>query len=719
MKILFFTICLLTATVISAQNTFRVVVKDASTHQPLPGATAIEKSKHVGAVSDSTGVIVIKNLPSGRNTIEFSMIGYQSRSMSYTLPLEQEQTISLAPEALDLEEVVVTSTRSSRTIDKIPTRIESIVSGELEEKAVMQPASIRLALTESTGIQVQQTSQVSGSASIRIQGLDGKYTQMLQDGFPLYSGYSGGLSITQIPPLNLRRIEIIKGSSSTLYGGGAIAGLINLVTKEPTAEQELSAMVNANVTSALDLSAFYSKRFGRTGLTVFASGNLQKQYDADKDGFSDIPRMNRYTLNPKFFYYIDNQTTLSIGINATTEKRKGGDMQVLTNRADDERIYFEQNNTDRYSSQIKFEKEFAGSNKLTLKNSIGYFHRSIGRHNYLFDGQQISSYTEASYLIPGERAEWVFGADAMTDNFRQLHHAPNDLSISNYTLGIFGQNTYTISKVFIAETGLRLDYAGKNNFFALPKISLLTKISPQWTSRIGGGLGYKTPTLFSEEAEERAFMDILPLGKNLKPERSYGGNLDVDYKTHVGDDWSFAVNQMFFYTMIDKPLILSKVENAESYEFVNANGKLHTKGFETNLKIRYDDISCFIGYTFTDAQRVFDGKSTPNPLTAKHRINANIMYELDDKLRLAYELFYIGKQTLWDGMPTRGYWMMGASAQYEIGKITFFINFENFTDTRQSRWGALWSGSRQNPLFDDLYAPTDGFIANGGIRITF
>ena len=109
------------------------------------------------------------------------------------------------------------ATRSTRTIKNIPTRVEFINAEELEEKAIMNAANISLVLRESTGIQIQQTSLSSGNSSIRIQGLDGRYTQLLKDGFPLYGGFSGGLSIMQIPPLDLAQFEIIKGSSSTLY----------------------------------------------------------------------------------------------------------------------------------------------------------------------------------------------------------------------------------------------------------------------------------------------------------------------------------------------------------------------------------------------------------------------------------------------------------------------------------------------------------------------
>src|SRR5688500_4453880 len=145
--------------------------------------------------------------------------------------------------------MVITSTRSSRTIADIPTSVEFISGEELEEKGNMKPGDIRMLLSESTGIQTQQTSATSYNSSIRIQGLDGRYTQILRDGYPMYAGFAGGISIMQIAPLDLQQVEVIKGSSSTLYGGGAIAGLVNLVSKTPGEGREISFMANA--TSAM------------------------------------------------------------------------------------------------------------------------------------------------------------------------------------------------------------------------------------------------------------------------------------------------------------------------------------------------------------------------------------------------------------------------------------------------------------------------------------
>ena len=224
------------------QNEFKAIVKDIDNKEPLVGSNAILQGTTIGASADRNGLIEIKNIPDGKHVIFFSYIGYQAKTETFKFPLAQTETIEIFLHvALDeTEKMVITATRSSRAIADIPTRIEPISGEELEEKGNMKPGDIRMLLNESTGIQTQQTSATSYNSSIRIQGLDGKYTQILKDGFPLYSGFSGGLSLLQIVPLDLKQVEVIKGASSTLYGGGAIAGLVNLVSKIPKVKREIS-----------------------------------------------------------------------------------------------------------------------------------------------------------------------------------------------------------------------------------------------------------------------------------------------------------------------------------------------------------------------------------------------------------------------------------------------------------------------------------------------
>ncbi|MFV8442217.1 TonB-dependent receptor [Flavobacterium sp. LB2P44] len=718
-KILFIIFFLLNLNLIFAQNTLKAIIKNEKTKETITNVSVFLEGNKNASVPDENGLVIIENIPDGKQTIIFDAIGYRKKEKTLLFPLNDAIEIFLEPTAEELEEVKVTSTtRSSRTIKNIPTRIETIASGELDEKSSMQPGNIKMLLTESTGIQTQQTSQVSGSASIRIQGLDGKYTQLLQDGFPLYSGFASGLSILQIPPLNLKRVEVIKGSTSTLYGGGAIAGLINLITKEPTDTREISFLANINQTQALDLSGFYAEKYKKSGLTIYASSNSQKAYDVNNDGFSDIPKFNRYTISPKFFYYPNEKITFSLGVNAGFEKRIGGDMQVIDNKSDATHTFFERNNSNRYSIQAKFEKTFDNKNMLTIKNSVGYFNRKIEKQTYNFEGQQVATFTEANYLIPNEKSEWNLGANLVSDNFKQINLVADKLDYYNATFGIFAQNNLNITEKFILESGLRLDISNRSNVFVLPRLSILYKINEKLSSRFGGGLGYKSPTIFSEETEEKAFQNINSLDfSKINPEKSYGLNADVNYKTTIFDEVSFAVNQMFFYTIIKNPLVLNPVPSTVNYAFENANGNIETKGFETNVKLRFEDISCYIGYTYIDAQRNFDNNSIVNPLTAKHRINANLMYEWEEKLRIAYEVFYVGNQYLTNNEKVRDYWVMGVSGEYKFKYFSIFLNLENFLDSRQSKWDNMYSGTIQNPKFREVYTPTDGFILNGGIKI--
>jgi outer membrane receptor for ferrienterochelin and colicins len=273
---------------------------------------------------------------------------------------------------------VVTTTRTSRTITNTPTRVEIISGEELEEKGNMKPGDIRMLLNESTGIQTQQTSATSYNASIRIQGLDGRYTQLLRDGLPLYGGFAGGLSLLQLAPLDLRQVEVIKGSASTLYGGGAIAGLVNLVSKTPTDKRELSFLANGTSAGGLDLSGFYSQRYGMVGMTVFGARNSHAPFDPAGIGLTAIPKFERYTINPRLFFF-GEKTTAHIGVNYTTEDRLGGNMQYIRHGITG---FFEQNHTVRFSTQASFTHTFRENLLLNVKNSYTRFSRSINMPIY-------------------------------------------------------------------------------------------------------------------------------------------------------------------------------------------------------------------------------------------------------------------------------------------------------------------------------------------------
>ena len=179
-----------------SQHTYRALVPDAHHGEPLAGVNIIIEGAAIGASSNAQGQVLITGIPVGEQTLVFSFLGFEEARRTYSFPLanpERIDVIELEEAHEELEEVAVTATRTSRTVADAPTRVETIAGEEIDEKISMEPANISMLLNESPGITVQQTSAVSGGAVIRIQGLDGRYTQMLKDGFPLYGGFYGGL----------------------------------------------------------------------------------------------------------------------------------------------------------------------------------------------------------------------------------------------------------------------------------------------------------------------------------------------------------------------------------------------------------------------------------------------------------------------------------------------------------------------------------------------
>jgi len=703
----------------TAQNILTVVIKNAGSGEVLPGAAALLAGTGKGAIADANGVAVISNIPNGKQVLTFRFTGFEEHTETLTFPRSNDTLfVLLEAAAEEIEEVVISSTRSTRTIQNIPTRVELIGGEELEEKGNMKPGDIRMMLNESTGIQTQQVSATSANASIRIQGLDGRYTQLLKDGFPLYAGFSGGLGLLQTPPLDLKQVEVIKGASSTLYGGGSIAGLVNLISKVPADERELKFLMNGTSAGGLDLNGFYSQKFRKAGFTLFASRNTSKAYDPSNTGFTAIPKTERYVFNPKLFVYFSEATKMSIGVNTSFENRTGGDIQYIEGKGDNIHRYFEKNKSNRFSTQFSFEHEFNANSSLTVKSSANNFNRTITIPDYTFDGKQWSTYSEVSYNNNQEKMDWVAGLNVYTDNFKE--YPSNDFPKRNYdqhTIGGFVQNTWKATTWLQTEAGFRSDYIFDYGWTFLPRISALFKISPQFTSRAGGGFGYKTPTIFTEETERIQFKSVLPVSPDInKLEKSYGANFDVNYHTSLFHKTGLSINQLFFYTRINHPLLLSNA-GTNQYQLINANGYVDTKGWETNVKLSYADFKLFIGYTFTDAQLNENGIKMANPLTAKHRLNNVLMYEIEDKWKVGLEAYYYSKQQLNDGSTGKQYWTCGFMAEKLWKRFSLFVNFENFTDTRQTKFDTIYTGTVTNPVFRDIYAPLDGFVVNGGLKL--
>jgi iron complex outermembrane receptor protein len=694
----------------------QIKVLTEAENEPLFGATVYFEALEKGAVTDFDGIATFTEIPDGQHQIIISFLGFEAFETTIQIPSNTALVFKLKEGGNQLDAVVLQSSRSTRTVRKIPTRIEFIGAEELGEKAIMNPTNISMVLRESTGIQMQQTSLSSGSTNIRIQGLDGRYTQLLRDGFPLYGGFSSGLSILQIPPLDLQQFEIIKGSSSTLYGGGAIAGLVNMVSKTPDEEPALDIMLTQTQALGSTANVFYSKRNEKFGVSLYGSGHYQKAYDPEDDGFSNLPKTTSISFNPKLFYYPSDKTTLWFGLNGTYDDRIGGDITKIESGEDGIHQYTEENNSKRLSSQLVYQTQLDSVSSLEFKNSVSFFDRNLTVPDFNFDGKQTNTFTEITYNTASEKTDWIVGANLYTSNFDENDNAPLQRDQKDVTFGAFANNIYDISDNWILETGLRADYNTDFGFFPLPRISLLYKNNSGFSSRIGGGLGYKIPDIFTEEAEYINFENVLAIDKStVDAERSYGVNFDVNYQTRLSDEIGFSINQLFYVTAINDGLLLNSTDNG-LFQFENAPDEIFSKGAETNIKFTYKDFRWFLNYALIDTKLNYLPGNPQKPLTAKHNAGSVLMYE-SEKWRIGYETFYTGKQFLSNGTETTDFVTMGllVMRNFKLGSV--FVNFENFTDRRQSRFSPLVLPPHDNPVFPEIYAPTDGFIFSVGLII--
>jgi len=256
---------------------------------PLPGAavTINGKPHHTDANGRVTATV-----PAGTVQVAVEKGGFfpVSTSLVAVAGETRELLIELQARTIVEEQITVTATRTEQRLDDQPTRVEVLGREEIEEKLLMTPGDIVMMLNEMGGLRVQATSPSLGAASVRVQGLRGRYTRFLSDGLPLFGTEAGGLGLLQIPPMDLGQVEVIKGNASALYGAGAIGGIVNLISRRPPSEPEREVLINRSTRGATDAVLWWAGPLSaRWGMTLLGSGHGQTQTDVNDDGWADLP----------------------------------------------------------------------------------------------------------------------------------------------------------------------------------------------------------------------------------------------------------------------------------------------------------------------------------------------------------------------------------------------------------------------------------------------
>ena len=707
-------------------QSLRVVVRDSLRQAPLVGASIRVADKTQGASTDVAGAAVLTPAPRAGTRLLVVSLGYASRSVM--VPAAGQNLLVLLKPATNVaieEEVLVTATRTNSRIEDLPTRVEVLGAEEMEEESSIKPASIASLFGDIAGTQLQPTSPTTGNLDLRLQGLPGQYTQVLRDGVPLYGGFAGSFGLLTVPPLDLRQVELIKGSNSTLYGGGAIAGLVNLVSKTPTlGTPQYAASFNQTSLRETDLNGFAARRGVRWGYSAFVGLVKQQEKDVNGDGFVDVPRVRNLNLHPRLFYYPNAHSQVALGYTGTFESRRAGDLQVIKNGPDAAtgHLFYVDNTSLRNTADLLYTNDELAGGRLTVKGVITDFVRDASTNSTGFTAYQTTYFSEVSYLhAAGPRHTLVLGLNANGEQRASFNRSATPLRspYTYHTLGAFAQDDWHPLPRLSLQAGLRLDHHNQYGAFLLPRLALLYKASGTVTARLSGGLGYRAPVPYINSLDERDYPLIKNL-QNVRAETSLGLNGDVNYQhTFSGFDEPLVLtlNQSFFYTRLQNPLVLSGSGFAGPFgqnllTWQSAAAPLTTRGLETYVRLRADETELYLGYVFTDARRQYEAANQHLPLAARHKFAAVGLVEFTDKLSAGVEASYIGQQYLSDGRVTPGYPLFALLLRYHAGPWTLALNGENLLDYRQTRREKVVSPPLGNPVFSELWAPVEGRVLN-------
>lgn len=717
-------------------QTSRIIrVEDSLTHEPVIAATVRTVVKPViGAVTDVNGIARLANIPTGVKTLTISGVSYETQSFSIDDSAQPDTLVFRLKAAVEaIDEVTVTATRTNSRIDDLPIKVEVLGQEDMDEESAVVPGNISSILGDISIIHIQRTSAVNGNQAIRMQGLDPKYTQILRDGLPLYEGFSGNLGVLQIPPLDLKQVEIVKGSVSTLYGGGAIGGMINIVSKAPHSETpEFTALLNRSNLKETNLNAYYSQRYGKTGLTLFSGYTNQQAVDVTGDGFTDSPEIRQFNFHPKFFYNPSDRTRMNIGYAYTNEHREGGYLPSFDVSGPPNGY---RNITDLQRHTVDFDASHntSASNSLTLKGAVSTFHRQNTDYQKLSDGRQSSIYLEGNDLVRFGKHQFIGGANLTIEAFRKNRDSTRLVDYTYQTIGGFVQDDWQVAEKVAIQAGLRFDHHNTFGNFLLPRLSVKLKPSDPWTVRLSVGTGYKTPNLFVNQTPGQLgvsliFPRLLPIDVNtVKAERSVGTNIDIAYSKSFESGFSIQVDQAFYYTYVNAPVVsafASTSGNLGAYtQLVNAPYNLFSVGTDTYVRLEYKAYELYFGYNHTLARRDGGRNADPAdngylPLAPQDKFSTTLAWE-NEHFRFGIETSYVGSQYLYNNQKVANYWFFAGAAEYHYSDHwRLVLNAENLFNVKQANYETVVTGPISQPSFRPVWAPLEGRIVNLALKYT-
>lgn len=595
-------------------------VLDERTGEHLPFVNVQVKGTNIGTVTDESGHYFLRDMPIGKQTIVFSYVGYETLELPVTMV--EDKTIELKATIREvsqqLNSVVVTANRYATKRQETATIVNVLSPDLFQTTAVSCVADV---LSFQPGLRVENSCSNCGKTDLRINGLQGQYTQILMDSRPVFSSMASVYGLEQVPAAMIDRIEVVRGGGSAVYGANAIAGVVNIITKEPVRNfVNISNVSNINEHAGYDinteLNASVMSENRKIGAYLFAAHRSRSPYDRDEDGFSEVPKLRSTTAGARVFFKTSAYSKITAEYHHTTDFRRGG------NRIDDEphtADIAEQLRHNIDAGSLAFDW-YSADNRHFISAYSALQH--IGRESYFGTERDTAAYGRSKDLTSNTGLQYRFsypcgrmkgdltvGAEynynGLNDRMLGYHR---ELNQKVHVVGVYAQNEWKNDQWSVL-VGARLE---KHNLLTKPVCT--PRATFRYTPveglvlRAGYSSGYRAPQAYDEDLHVAAVggnVSLITLDPNLKPEYSHSATLSADWY-HRWGKWELNLTAEGFYTYLQDVFFLREdgIDPAGNILFTRTNAPgAWVGGLNVEGKLVYGQWFTFqIGYTFQQSR---------------------------------------------------------------------------------------------------------------------
>ena len=728
-----------------AQRVVTGVVVDANSEQPLIGASLYWKNTTAGATTSVDGTFSLRRV-SGFETLVVDYLGYDILEMEMSDKDVNEVTIKLQPSAVDIDEVVVEGQqRGNYAKQGGITRQEQISFAGLCKMAC---CSLAESFENSASVTVGYSDAISGARQIKMLGLAGTYTQILDENRPIMQGAGATYGLSYTPGMWLNSIQVSKGVASVTAGHEAITGQINLEHRKPTDDERFFLNVyfdselrpEINMSSAIPLTPDKS-----LSTVIMAHGSLDtSKHDMNKDGFADMPKANQINVANKWLWQNSGGVQLRWGWKVVNENRLGGQMDYKKSLYDEmvnnleSNIYGSAIHNRNINAYVKagipvgYERTFTGDPADAVQNNVAmvfdydnyltdsYFGRSnidVKENTFRFNITYAHYFTQRSSLNAGAS----FYARMMNDNYSHFgsrDEANNIWMLNNKSTlmepGIFAEYTYQIEEKFSLVAGIRGDYAlVGDNYYAqevkskpliTPRAHIKWNITPRTTLRASAGMGYRRQNLVTDNiwmmTTSREIFNLNGLKDDMEAAATFGGSLSQTFPL-AGDDMA-TISFDYFRTQFFNTMVFDQETANNSILIYNSTGKSFTDNYQIDFNwTPFRGFDLFATFRYTNAKITLerDGEQVlvERPLTSRYKGLINIQYavgrwvfdataQLNGPMRLP-ELDGDLVKAKENPNLSPIYPMFFAQVSYKMSNLTLYLGCENIANYMQGTKG--------------------------------